>query len=446
MDFVMRQFRNVARNEHTAFVLLEADQATYETWDQPLYFHRDRVQQMIEYSSNFEYEAESTLASDIRPIPALIVVDIELNRPGDPIASEELKAYLQRYSKADNPPLVLVRTLKLSATDSVEDNIPRERPSFLDPVIADASNQNIFWASPHFALDDDYRIRRWLLWLRTRDGAQLSSLPSVQLVAQILLSEKSEQAPAARYQELIAKLDSIDSCDPHTMGDARPTIDIHRGGESHVIDLCDELTSQRLIYGIPYTIPQGQLRPKVGGVVPVLQRVGAMNLSQLDRGFLGGSVVVVGGTYFETRDWHATPIGEMPGAVVLINAVHSLGANGLLEPPSAVTKMLIVVPLVLLMVCLFAWLDTALAYLAASAVVLVLLVPISFFMFASGVWLDFALPLLAVQIHEFAAEYESRIHKPVMSADARSLAEAAATETAEESSEEDAVDDKPTDK
>ncbi len=39
-------------------------------------------------------------------------------------------------------------------------------------------------------------------------------------------------------------------------------------------------------------------------------------------------------------------------------------------------------------------------------------------MFRSGVWVDFALPLLAVQIHEFAAEFESIDFKSKTSTDA----------------------------
>jgi hypothetical protein len=55
----------------------------------------------------------------------------------------------------------------------------------------------------------------------------------------------------------------------------------------------------------------------------------------------------------------------------------------------------------------FARLNSFFSYLLCSIVVLIGLVPISFMMFASGVWVDFALPLVAVQLREFASEFES---------------------------------------
>jgi CHASE2 domain-containing sensor protein len=404
MDFVMGQFRNVDRKGRQAFVLLEADQATFEVWDEPFYFHRDRVQRMIEFASGFEWVEGSGTAGEVAR-PELIVVDIDLSKEGRDDGSENLVQYLRRYSLAPNSPLILARTFRGWPVDESEDAIPRERESFLDPVVADSRNGSIFWASPHYQRDDDQHIRRWLLWQRTRKGADLSVLPSVQLLAQVLLGEQDEQSAAERHDILIQKLQTAPSCETSSAA-TDPTVEITTAEKAYTIDLCDTLTAQRLIYTMPYDVPMGELRPKVRGV-PVLERVPAMDLAALDRNFLSGRVVVIGGTYRESRDWHVTPLGEMPGAMVVINAIHSLGANGPLRPPHPVLKVAIVVLLVLMMSLAFAKLHSFLGYLTASAAVLTLLVPASFLMFRSGVWLDFALPLLAVQIHEFAAEFEA---------------------------------------
>ena len=273
-------------------------------------------------------------------------------------------------------------------------------------------------ASPHYQLDDDYRIRRWLLWQQTRIGAERSVLPSVQLLAQVLLSEEGKPTAVERHRILIDKLNAVASCEAPADTSAHTVVEIRRGGTVRPIDLCGALTAQRLIYSIPYAIPDGELRPKVAGDVPVLQTVPAMKLTEQDRALLADSVVVVGGTYRETRDWYATPVGEMPGAMVVINAVHSLGAHGPLGAPPAAVKFLIVVLLILIMTILFARLSSFLGYLVASAFVLALLVPVSFLMFRSGVWVDFALPLLVVQIHEFVAEFgaiDLRLREPTNS-------------------------------
>jgi hypothetical protein len=399
MDFVMRQFRNVARDEHTAFFLLETDQATFELWEEPFYFHRDRVQEMIEFASGFSEQAEVLEAV---PRPELIVVDIDLSKRGLEDGSRELENYLRAYSEAPNPPLILARTLRVTPAGESDDALPRERPSFLDKVVADSDN--VFWASPHYQLDQDYRIRRWLLWQKTRRGEKESVLPSVQLLAMTLLSEGDSGSPAQRHDSLVSQLKEA-ACDTPGQDDA--VLEFVRGGRQQQIPLCDSLTSQRLIYTMPYETRAGERRPKVRGGAPVLERTPAIQLAAQDRARLAGTVTVIGGTYRETRDWYATPMGEMPGAMVVINAIHSLGAHGPLSPPHWTIKILIVVLLVLTMSVLFARLSSFLAYLATSAAVLALLLPVSFLMFRSGVWVDFALPLLAVQIHEFAAEFES---------------------------------------
>ena len=145
MDFVMRQFRNVKRDEHTAFVLLEADQATFQMWGEPFYFHRDRVQSMIEFASGFRGPSEQEESTDSAIKPALIIVDIDLSKPGRDDGSEKLKDYLEQYSRAPNAPLILARTVNHWPEETSADAMLRERASFLDSVVNDERNRNIFW-------------------------------------------------------------------------------------------------------------------------------------------------------------------------------------------------------------------------------------------------------------------------------------------------------------
>ncbi|MCZ6854168.1 MAG: CHASE2 domain-containing protein [Gammaproteobacteria bacterium] len=405
MDFVMRQFRNIAsrKGENTAFVLLEVDQAAFQEWDEPFYLHRDRVKRLIERA--------------VAGTPALIIVDIDLSKRGRNDESGELKRYLERYaaqSNPPNPPLVLVRTLRNWPPNLPEGYPLPQRSSFLDPVV-DAAD-NIFWASPHFQRDEDYRVRRWWLWLATCTEGRASALPSVQLLSQLLLDETDERPPAEKHKWLkdilVGMTPSCNLQDAEPRKDSKyresntQVIDI-RG---HEVDLRGSLLSQRLIYSIPYEETSGVNRPTVwldNRNVRLFEHESALRIDQMDPGFLAGRVVVIGGTYRETRDWYATPIGEMPGAMVVINAVHSLGVNGQLRLPSVWTKLIVEALLIIMMSIVFACLSSLLGYLLSSVLILIGLVPISFLMFRSGVWIDFALPLLAVQLHEFAAEFES---------------------------------------
>ena len=103
---------------------------------------------------------------------------------------------------------------------------------------------------------------------------------------------------------------------------------------------------------------------------------------------------------------YATPVGDMPGAMVIVNAIDSLRAHGQLAPPSLMVKLLVEALLIILMSLVFARFSSVLGLLVSGAAVLVLLIPFSFYFFQWGVWVDFSLPLLAVQLHEVVAEVE----------------------------------------
>jgi CHASE2 domain-containing sensor protein len=424
VDLVMRQYQNVRRKENTAFVLLEIDEPTYELWDRPFYTHRSRLANLLEEVASGN--------------PALILVDIELSKSGDdtgfsdriansdaPIEDSEapsLYKFLQAYSEnASNPPLLLVRTLQAWTPDRPEDSLPSQRSSYLDGVVS--ASDNIFWVSPHFQRDEDYRIRRWLLWLASCDSGQGAILPSVQLFADVLLRDewRSIMSPAEMYDSIVrgnlyaaaaSGTPSKCSWNPET-GTA--------GASERFDSLFDreyeldnkDLIAQRLIYSIPYDV-QGRRRPTVelsvpaangegadSRRVPILERESAGRLGNIDsESLFAGRVVVIGGTYRDTRDWHATPIGEMPGAMVVINAIHSLRVHGQLHKPDLWQILLIEAFLIFMMSVLFAALDSVLAFVLSSAGILLVLLPISFLAFRSGVWVTFALPLLAVQLHQ----------------------------------------------
>jgi CHASE2 domain-containing sensor protein len=97
----------------------------------------------------------------------------------------------------------------------------------------------------------------------------------------------------------------------------------------------------------------------------------------------------------------------MPGAVVLINAIHSLLQYGQMDRPSVWLVLGIEFVLILGVSILFSIMGTYLAKIVSGVVVLVVLLPLTFSMFKYGLWLDFALPLLGVQLHELVARVKS---------------------------------------
>ncbi len=121
---------------------------------------------------------------------------------------------------------------------------------------------------------------------------------------------------------------------------------------------------------------------------------------------LRGRVVLIGQTFAETVDHHNTPLGDMPGVVVLLNAIDSMTRHRIVGQPSA----WITVPLALAMVVVvgyaFARWRSLLGTVIATCALLAVLPWISFSLFKHGVWLDFALPLLGIQVHKMVTTLE----------------------------------------
>ena len=127
--------------------------------------------------------------------------------------------------------------------------------------------------------------------------------------------------------------------------------------------------------------------------------------SSIDTSWLAGRVAVIGSSYDDSRDIHITPIGEMPGIMILVNAIHSFWLNGEIKPLPILTKLLVQVLLIVLMSLAFARFKSFWGMVVSGGVVILAILPVSFLVFRYGLWLDFALPLLAVQLHEMASAF-----------------------------------------
>ena len=117
-------------------------------------------------------------------------------------------------------------------------------------------------------------------------------------------------------------------------------------------------------------------------------------------------VVLIGQTFPETVDRHSTPLGEMPGAVVLLNAIDSMTRHRIVGTPS----MWVTAPLALAMIVVvgyaFARWNSVLGTVIATCAILAVLPWLSFSLFKHGVWLDFALPLAGIQVHKLITSME----------------------------------------
>ena len=116
---------------------------------------------------------------------------------------------------------------------------------------------------------------------------------------------------------------------------------------------------------------------------------------------LKGRVVFIGGSFAEARDIHQTPLGRMPGVLIMINSLTSLLEHGDLSPNPWLEALFLVL-LVLGASVAFAWCEPTL--LAALIVVsFVLLIVLGLGLCCVGLvtaGLDFGLPLLAITVHQ----------------------------------------------
>ena len=359
------------------FTFLDIDDASYRGWGEPYHVPRDKILKLIKFAA----EANARL----------IVLDIDLSREGvDADDDRRLAAYLTQYGKGvAHPPLILVRTFYSGeAGDRQWVDI---RPSFLDEFEFPTS---VHWAQPLFkATLWDGVIRHWHLIKFGCLNGRLVLVPATQLIAAALLSA-GDVSSVNRYADLnVVRMENCNNADSAanaiTFRDA--------GGRSEIFSPEAEL-GQRLIYTIPWKSPAPDL-------ITVPAQLITESPHDLSGDLIRNRVVIIGASFADSRDIHRTPIGDMPGALIIANAIKSLTHYGQVRPPPALSHWVEKLFLILVAAWAFSRLTSLIAVFVAGTLIIGALVPISFYFFKYGLWVDFAIPLLAMVIHRAVAEY-----------------------------------------
>ena len=400
---------------------VDIDDKTYEQWQAPLYIPRDRLAQLMCF----------VLRSD----PKMLLIDVDLAARGhgkefDRPVINLIKEYNNHcnekplLSDPDCPPIIFAASLRRSDTDQVI-----QRKSHIDELVDQSGH--LFWASPSFDRDTDGMTRRWRLWDAVCRDDQPVALPSFQLLAANLLTNDTERA----YQNLSC----LNSFLPKTctrVPDHKFKISCDFLLWSKKIGKEDqrmELTLDGMARRIRYTVPWKANIDRIGGSPTMIP--GVMTYEYQERPLiswmpayavpanpnhkclfadnslqhsnaLNNRAVFIGGSFGEGRDSHNTPLGEMPGVLIIINALHSLLQHSELKQIEWYWFGLIETGLIFVISFLFTIWNAFLAKVTSTVTVIVLLLPLSVICFGYGLWLDFALPLLGVSIHEFIADIE----------------------------------------
>jgi CHASE2 domain-containing sensor protein len=245
-----------------------------------------------------------------------VFLDIDTARAGDSaMADQKLAHYLGSYS-ADAPPLGLARRVRdvqagegTVATDS----------SILDGVVA--GHANILWLSSISRLDADQVVRRWTLSQTFCAGDAGHTLASPQLMAAAI-----------------------------TSGRARPMDDIRMFLEAETRMKCGAAPDTRVDWprnpdpgaAIPFLFKDGpkgfssETIERAGESIRLFRRVSAalftgeegrpVATASVADELLENRFVIIGASHAESMDGHATPIGFLPGSLIVANAVASAPA------------------------------------------------------------------------------------------------------------------------
>jgi len=364
---------------NTRFTFLDIDEETQREWGEPARVPRSNLQDLIRFSRDGGAIA--------------VIVDVDLSQPTR-IDSDDLAlaGYLEKTSgQAGGVPVILIRSFypPTRATNGRDYVLRKTLPD------EQATGPGIFWAQSFFKSGaDDRVVRFWQLVRLACDGESPVLVPSIQLVTVAILAGGENGTGDA-----VAMLDDLNLNLPSGCRDiqrAEKSLDQTIQLGPHRIDLNSGRTGERLVYTIPYRSgPELQVVP-AGSVV----RAAGQRADDLVR----DRVVVIGSSNAQARDTYRTPIGDMPGAVILINAIKSLGAFGQVRAPSPLMKWTINVILILFMACIFSWLESLLAEVLTGLIIVIVLLPLSFYFFKYGIWIDFAIPLLGMQLHHVVVE------------------------------------------
>ncbi|WP_020586743.1 CHASE2 domain-containing protein [Desulfobacter curvatus] len=416
MDWVMRMRKCTVSNEPTfPFGWIDIDDETYRDWKEPLYVPREKLAKLIEFA--------------VESRPKMVVVDVDLaQRSGDETLENPIKDVLKKkygdkcqcerpFSEGCPPPLILVASLRPSKEALLE-----KRLSNLDDLVE--KSDHIFWASPLFDKDWDQSIRRWRMWEpiwpNKKVDAVPTSLPSIQLLAATLLtSGEEEMGKLQRCLNSLALKGHNTMAGQPVSNDEKPcTVTLwNRQGmkltrKKQTLSLSWERLGRRFLYSIPW-----QAEGSSGMTIPtvrttedqkrlLLTRISALQMRNKQRlADLQGRVVFIGGSFRDGRDIYPSPLGEMPGVLILINSLNSLLQQKTHLPYFFIIIFIKEILLIVLLTIVFSVWDSFWGMIITNLTIIVSLVPVSVWLFGYGFWLDFALPLAAIQIHQLAADF-----------------------------------------
>lgn len=305
-----------------------------------------------------------------------IMLDFDLSADGPGQAGDPALAQLLEGYQPDLPLLMLVRTIGFVRSDSgggeSELQAVKAPASFYDTEAKD--KRNIAWVTTLNDIGSDRSVRRIRLWQSVCVGKSGTAYPSAALVTSALLT-----ATPPRGKDLEAFL--------------AQRVNAECGAVAPAERLAwPEFQKQAAV--IPYVFNDNPdatalLRAEVGGKdTIILRRISAGRLVKLDGDQyraapdidsdpFAGRVVIIGASYTGSRDVHETPLGTMPGSLILANSIVQADALTGKIPAGGMVHGLVVIALILIFAACARYLAGIVAVIMISALALASLIVLS---------------------------------------------------------------------
>jgi CHASE2 domain-containing sensor protein len=430
MDFVM-QMKGCTK-EKCAFpnkkvVLLNIDDQTYESeeWGKkPPFVPRNKLKELIEAA--------------VKDGASLVVVDIFLSEktdglkyPGDKLHhdDEELRTYLAEYDKTNCankkcPPIILVRNSYRPETETGNfevHNLPvlDARPSFLDEAVK--SSPHIQWASPTYWVSTfDGKLRRFWLWQSFCKGGKQEFMPSVELLATSLLVG-NDNLEKTVDPDFVGRTCSPDSpyYEPKPLSEQ---IVLSDNLKIDVGELSGGGINQRIMFTMSWPGKYfDQQRGRdfiIPGDIGIIRS--ALNYLEkhrtddsLSKKAIKNSIVIIGEGHRDAGDIHETPLGKMPGMLVIANAIYSLYLNGgQIKSFSWLGKVMVEGAIIIIIALMMNGFLSLLVkwywfrLMLITGIMWFLLIHLSsWLLITHSTWIDFSLPLVAIFFHHVVTKF-----------------------------------------
>jgi CHASE2 domain-containing sensor protein len=379
-----------------AFVFIDIDDATWKAWGSKLVTPRSYIATLLERVA--------------RSNPLAIVLDVDLAY-SDATDGKTLTDFIAGY-KSSWPPLLLVRSL----ADDPDGGLPRLRLTEYDRAVNGElvpAKGNVMFTSPLFERDGDGKVRRWKLFAEACNGAAPIVAPSMHLAAAMIARQAIYGAPPSDIDPPLDRMTNAlaaftpANCE-RANGGREGTLDPLPPDRPIRIERDD--VSKRVIYRVawePGAIGLGpivELPAAAGGGETQLVEVRPARLVVAGDGDaalpgLEGRIVVVGGSFESSGDHYNTPLGVMPGSLMIINAIEALTQNG--TPREFPTAFRVAISLLVIVVAslLTLFLRPIVAAAALSGFLLMLMFSL-LNRFQAGAVLDLAVPAVGAFVHD----------------------------------------------